>query len=55
MRKSLESWDCSAWRREGCTETLEQLSSTYRGPTEKTGTGFLAGPVGIEQGAMVSN
>jgi len=24
-RKGWESWDCSAWRREGCGETLEQL------------------------------
>ena len=30
VRKGWESWGCSAWRREGCWEALEQPSSTYR-------------------------
>ena len=31
MRKDWESWGCSAWRREGCGETLEQPFSTWTG------------------------
>jgi len=32
----------SAWRREGCGETLQQPSSTLRGPIGKTGKIFSA-------------
>ena len=41
MRKGRESWRCSAWRREGSRETLQQPSSTWRGPVGKMGRDFL--------------
>ena len=37
MRKGWESWGCSAWRREGSTETLLQPSSTHRGACKTVG------------------
>jgi len=54
-RKDWESWGCSACRREGCGETLQQPSSTWRGPIGKMGTIFLARPVVMGQGVMVLN
>ena len=55
VRKGWESWGSSAWRREGCGETLEQPSSTFRGPTEKMGTIFSAGFLVIGWGVMALN
>ena len=55
VRKCWESWGCSAWRREGCGETLQQPSSTWRGPTGRMGKIFSAGLVAIGQGAMALN
>jgi len=55
MRTGWESWGCSAWRREGTRETLQQPSSTWGGPTGKMGTIFLARPVVIGQGVMALN
>jgi len=47
-----ESWGCSAWRREGCGETLLQPLSTSRVTIGKMGKIFLAGLVVIGQGVM---
>jgi len=52
VRKGWESWGCSAWGGEGCRVTLLRPSSTSRGFVRNMGTGFLAGPVPIGQGAM---
>jgi len=55
MKKGQGSWGCSAWSREGCRETLEQPSSTWRGPTRKMGKIFSAGLAAIRQGVMALN
>jgi len=54
-RTGWESWGCSAWRGEGCGETLEQLPVPGRRIMRKIGTGFLAGPVAIGQGVTALN
>jgi len=41
VRTGRESWGCSAWRREGCGETLEQPSSTLKGAYKKAGEGLF--------------
>jgi len=43
VRKGWESWDCSAWRREGCGETLEQLPILKGGSEERWGQAFYQG------------
>ena len=41
MRRGWASWGCSAWGREGCRDTLEQPSSTWRGLQERWRETFL--------------
>ena len=43
VRKGWESWGCSAWRSEGCGETLEQPASTWRGLKESWRGTFYKG------------
>jgi len=42
-RTGLNSWGCSAWRREGSRETLQQPSSTWRGLQESWRGTFYKG------------
>ena len=53
--KDWDSWGCSACRREGCGETLQQPFSTWRGPTRKLKRDFLQGPVVTGQGIIPLN
>jgi len=54
VRKGGESWGCSAWRREGCGETLLQPSSKRR-PTRELERDFLQGHGVTGQGIMDLN
>ena len=55
IRTGWDIWASSAWRREGSAGTLEQPSSTWRGPTGKLERDFLQGQVVIGQGVMASS
>ena len=55
MRKGWGSWGCSAWRREGCGESLLWPFSTWRGLIGKKGKIFLIRPVVTGQGVLVLN
>ena len=54
VRKGWKSWGFSAWRREGCRETLLQSASKWRGLI-RWGKIFLARPVVTGQEVMVIN